>query len=104
MAARGLLSRLPHDPRIYVANQSAGIWQEQVIHSPCGDTPLPPLAEGEEVRLDLKPRPGCKYRIHCDTLEGDYLINLIELARRERADVRTIVDIDRVIADVTAGY
>lgn len=94
----------PREPRIYLSNDSQGAFRDRVIRSSCGDLPLPELPEGQVIRLDLVPRPGCKYQIHGDTLTGDDLIRLLDMARDERVDVQITVDIDRVVADLSPGH
>jgi hypothetical protein len=95
-AGREALRGLPHEPRLYLANESLGAVTEWVIRSDCGDVRLPPLAEGQRVRLPITPRPECRYEIHRTALEGGEVVRLVELARRERADVAIEVGIDYV--------
>ena len=85
-----------HEPRLYLANESFGELRDPVIHSACGDIKLPALADGQRVRLDLVPRSDCRYTIERETLEGYELLRLIELGRRENADVVFEVGIDYV--------
>jgi hypothetical protein len=98
--AGNLIGRLPHEPRLYLVNERLGTFGDRVIHSACGDIEIPPLGEGESVRLALVPRPGCEYVIDHTTLQGDEMIRLMELARQEKTDVKIEVGIDYVRADL----
>jgi hypothetical protein len=104
LAIRGALGRLPHEPRLFLVNESLGAFDDQVIRSACGDVLLTPLAEGQGVRLELEPRAGCEYEIQRVTLAGDYLLHLIELGREQKMDVEIEVGIDYVDADLTTRY
>jgi hypothetical protein len=98
--AGNLIGRLPHEPRLYLVNESLGTFDDRAIHSACGDIEIPPLGEGEWVRLALVPRPGCEYVIDHTALQGDEMIRLMELARQEKTDVKIEVGIDYVRADL----
>ncbi|MHB1561729.1 MAG: hypothetical protein ACYC61_30135 [Isosphaeraceae bacterium] len=98
---RSIRDSLPYEPRIYLINDGPGVLKDEAIRSPCGDIPLPELAEGQWLRLDLVPRPGCVYTIVRETFPGEELLRVIELGRRERADVTIQVGIDYVDLDTT---
>jgi hypothetical protein len=98
---RGVRDRLPYRPRLYFVDESLGAFKDRVIRSACGDIKLPALGEGEWMRLDLVPRPGCEYAIGRVTLGGDELLRLIELGRRQRSDVKIEVGVDYVRANLT---
>lgn len=98
---RSLRDSLPYEPRIYLVNDGAGVLKDEAIRSPCGDIALPELAEGQWLRLDLVPRAGCAYIIRGETFPGEELLRVIELGRRERADVKIKVGIDYVDLETT---
>lgn len=103
LAVRGIVGSLPHEPRLYIHNDSMGPLRDTVVHSKCGDLALPALADGETARLDLIPRTGCVYEIHGTALHGDYLLYLLDLARDRRASVEITIGLDFVEADLTSS-
>jgi hypothetical protein len=104
LIARDLIGRLPHEPRLYLVNQSGETFDHKTIHSACGDIELPPLGEGESIRLSLAPRAGCEYAINDDRLRGEELLRLMELARKEKVDVEIGVGIDYVSTDLAKRH
>ncbi len=75
-----------------------------MIKSACGDIKLPRLDEGQSVRLDLQPRIDCDYAIRGQTIDGIHLLQLLELGRKEKADIKLELGIDYLNADQTKPY
>lgn len=101
---RGILGSLPHEPRLYILNDSLRPIRDRSIHSACGDIALPRLAHGQSIRLDRMPRPGCSYAYGGETLHVDHLLRLLELARDRKSDVEIRIGLDYFDATLTTRH
>lgn len=104
VAVRGGLGLLPHEPRLFLSDESLGTFNDRAIRSPCGDVELPRIAEGRSVRIDLVPHTGCEYELHGTTLKGDHLLRLIAMGRERKEDIQIEVGIDYVETDLTTRH
>ena len=101
VAARGIVQSLPREPRIYLVHAGG---EPDAVRSECGDVALPPLKYGEWVRLNLTPRPGCRYTVDHIAIAGDELVRLMGHARGEKADLEIVVGFDSVHVAFTRRY
>lgn len=101
---RDLAAWLPREPRLYLVNESGRTLDDEVIRSACGDIKLPRLEDGQSIRLDLHPRADCTYTIDGHAVDGYYLLNLLQLGRNEKADVKLELGIDYLEADVSKKF
>lgn len=101
LLARYILGHVPRAPGITLVNLGVPANFPLTIRSDCGDVIVPPLAEGESARIDLVPMAGCEYIIDSHTVSGDRLLELMDLARRERTDVEIRVGYDDLWTDLS---
>ena len=88
---RGVLDRLPREPRWLVVNQEDGPIDDLVIETPESRLIFGPIPESGRVAIQLKPQPSGTYLLECTNHVGSYsgseLLRIQAIAREARQDV-----------------